>query len=510
MAGKSFEEKIANVLAYLRNTTYPEGMNKADRVNLRQFAVNFSLEEGTLFHSAKGRKVVVVQTMKEALQLFERYHDSPLGGHLGLFKTRNALTSKYYWPGMTKGIADWVAQCPTCQKQGKEFNLDPTLRSIKVTRIWELVEMDLIGPLPVTKDGYQYILTAIDCLSRWVEAFPLRSPSASEVADSMYKMVLLHGCPHQILTDLGPEFNNKFNQCICQRLGVERSFTSPYPPQTNSLVENASKSIKRALRKMVDDNGSRWEEFLDPVLFSLRIKVNPTTKSSPFQLRFCADPVFPKVSENYPIPDLNTLKEEFCKEYGIDMTSGPDAGIALALSNIPKAQEKKQRHSAKRKTSKYGEITFDVGDCVLLLNARKRTRKGGVLGPTYRGPYKITTVEGKRVKLQTMAGKTLGTMYSITHLKPFKEPPTLAAESTAEENIRTEVAVGDTEPETPSEETGKMVGAVSPKSPESTVKTVEVRAVEKEDVSSNDTIDDDDDDVLMEDGEDRQWFLEGY
>ncbi|KAH1185778.1 hypothetical protein KIL84_018527 [Mauremys mutica] len=44
MAGKSFEEKIANVLAYLRNTTYPEGMNKADRVNLRQFAVNFSLE----------------------------------------------------------------------------------------------------------------------------------------------------------------------------------------------------------------------------------------------------------------------------------------------------------------------------------------------------------------------------------------------------------------------------------------------------------------------------------
>ncbi|KAH1187849.1 hypothetical protein KIL84_020598 [Mauremys mutica] len=92
----------------------------------------------------------------------------------------------------------------------------------------------------------------------------------------------------------------------------------------------------------------------------------------------------------------------------------------------------------------------------------------------------------------------------------LEEPPTLAAESTAEENIRTEIAVGDTEPETPSEETGKMVGTVSHKSPESTVNTIEVRAVEEEDVSSNDTIDDDDDDVLMEDGGDRQWFLEGY
>ncbi|KAH1185631.1 hypothetical protein KIL84_018380 [Mauremys mutica] len=53
-----------------------------------------------------------------------------------------------------------------------------------------------------------------------------------------------------------------------------------------------------------------------------------------------------------------------------------------------------------------------------------------------------------------------------------------------------------------------MVGTVSHKSPESTVNTIEVRAVEEEDVSSNDTIDDDDDDVLMEDGGDRQWFLE--
>ncbi|CAM4591723.1 unnamed protein product [Lepidochelys olivacea] len=70
--------------------------------------------------------------MKEALQLFERYHDSLLGGHLGIFKTRNMLTSKYYWPGMTKDIANWVARCLTCLKEGKELNLDTTLKSIKV------------------------------------------------------------------------------------------------------------------------------------------------------------------------------------------------------------------------------------------------------------------------------------------------------------------------------------------------------------------------------------------
>ncbi|CAM4569687.1 unnamed protein product [Caretta caretta] len=83
-------------------------MNKAGRLNLHRFAANFSLEEGTLFHSAKGSKIVVVHTRKQALQLFEQYHDSSQGRHQGIVKTTIAMNTNYYWPGMTKDIADWV------------------------------------------------------------------------------------------------------------------------------------------------------------------------------------------------------------------------------------------------------------------------------------------------------------------------------------------------------------------------------------------------------------------
>ncbi|KAG6939580.1 hypothetical protein G0U57_000734 [Chelydra serpentina] len=107
-------------------------------------------------------------------------------------------------------------------------------------------------------------------------------------------------------------------------------------------------------------------------------------------------------------------------------------------------------------------------------------------------------------------------MYSIAHLKTFKEPPTLAAESRSEENIGTEIAVGDTEPEMPSEEIRKVDNIVSHKSHDSTVKNIEVTAMEEEeyiqkDVSSNDTSDADDnfDDMLMEEVEDKQWILKG-
>ncbi|XP_030435778.1 uncharacterized protein LOC115659574 isoform X2 [Gopherus evgoodei] len=210
------------------------------------------------------------------------------------------------------------------------------------------------------------------------------------------------------------------------------------------------------------------------------------------------------------IPDLNMLVEDFFKENSMNMKSRHDADIVLPLSNITKAQEKQQRHYAK-KTSKYGEITFEVGDSVLLLNTRQRTRKEGVLESKYHGPYKIMSVEGKRVKLQTISGKQLGTMYSIAHLKPVKEPTTLAAESTSEGKTGTEIGVGDAEPETPREEIREVDGTVSH---DSKVENIEVTAIEKEeyigqDVSNNDTSDADDsfDDMLTEEVEDKQWLL---
>ncbi|XP_030403658.1 nicotinate-nucleotide pyrophosphorylase [carboxylating] isoform X1 [Gopherus evgoodei] len=129
MAGKSFEEKIAWVLALKRRNKYPEGMNKAGRLNLRRFAANFSLEDGTLFRTGKGRKVIVVHTRNRALELFEQHHGGPWGGHQGIFKTRTALTTRYYWPGMTKDIVQWVEQCVKCQKGRKAVTLHTPVES---------------------------------------------------------------------------------------------------------------------------------------------------------------------------------------------------------------------------------------------------------------------------------------------------------------------------------------------------------------------------------------------
>ncbi|MGL6009398.1 MAG: DDE-type integrase/transposase/recombinase [Culicoidibacterales bacterium] len=49
-------------------------------------------------------------------------------------------------------------------------------------------EIDLIGPLPGTKNGNKYILTVIDHYSRWAYAVSLKNKSAKNVIIQMMKI----------------------------------------------------------------------------------------------------------------------------------------------------------------------------------------------------------------------------------------------------------------------------------------------------------------------------------
>ncbi|CAM2103371.1 unnamed protein product [Caretta caretta] len=101
-------------------------------------------------------------------------------------------------------------------------------------------------------------------------------------------------------------------------------------------------------------------------------------------------------------------------------------------------------------------------------------------------------------------------MYNISLLKLFKEPPTSGPENRSQENMEMETAVGDSEKTLVSEEFGETGDNVSRQPHDSQVIKGEVTGMEEEEcvvaeVASSDPSDVDD--MLMGDGEDKEWFL---
>ena len=54
--------------------------------------------------------------------------------------------------------------------------------------LWHHIGIDLIGPLPLSKQGNQFILTITDYFTKYVDAIPLPNKCATGVATALIKV----------------------------------------------------------------------------------------------------------------------------------------------------------------------------------------------------------------------------------------------------------------------------------------------------------------------------------
>src|SRR5439155_13854081 len=100
------------------------------------------------------------------------------------------------------------------------------------------INIDLVGPLPMTKQRNRYIVIVTEYLTKWPEAKPILTKTALEVATFIHEEILCHyRCPKEILSDQGKEFCNKVVNALCQNFRIHHALSSPYHSQTNGLVE---------------------------------------------------------------------------------------------------------------------------------------------------------------------------------------------------------------------------------------------------------------------------------
>jgi hypothetical protein len=95
-------------------------------------------------------------------------HDSACSIHPGSTKMYHDLKSIYWWYGMKRDVAEYVAQCDNYQRVKAERQR-PTelLQPLKIPHWnWDEISMDFIVGLPATQSGYDAIWVIVDLFQR--------------------------------------------------------------------------------------------------------------------------------------------------------------------------------------------------------------------------------------------------------------------------------------------------------------------------------------------------------
>ena len=114
-------------------------------------------------------------------------HDSITAGDMDIVKTKQRLMNYFYWPGISKDVAQHIKRCkicqltsPVCAKERVPLQPIPVLDAPPFTNL----TIDVMGrSLPKTSRGNKNLLIICCNVTKYVQAYALRNLKASTICD---------------------------------------------------------------------------------------------------------------------------------------------------------------------------------------------------------------------------------------------------------------------------------------------------------------------------------------
>jgi transposase InsO family protein len=252
--------------------------------------------------------------------------------HLGLQKTYDFVTKKYFWKGAYTDTKNFVASCLVCTiSKNKTIPQAPIQKTFCPKYPGEVVSLDLTGPFP---NGY-YVLTIIDIFSRHLELYPTRSITASIMADKIFKYITTYGRPSQILTDLGPQFKSEIFHHLNKTFGIRLIHTTTGRPQANAISERINQSIKATIQALQYE-GKQFHHAVDLHKSIYNASRHTSTGFSPNMVHFARELsiITDTFNNQYKLEDLSQ------SHYLLKIYEIVDKVHRMVYGNIQTSQEK--------------------------------------------------------------------------------------------------------------------------------------------------------------------------
>jgi hypothetical protein len=327
------------------------------------------------------RQVVIPRRLRR--QFIIGVHESL--GHLGVTRTKAALQERAYWPGWNEDFVDTLRRCVPCARYKRGTAPKQTyLQPFSAGEPFETISIDITGPHPRSRNGFNFILTVQYQFTKWAEAIPLRNHTAPLVADALFKNIFMRfGMPTRLLSDQGAEFESSLFQQLCRIAGINKIRTTPYRPSTNGMIERFHPTLNSMLAKVIREDQRDWDERLPAVMMAYRASVHESTGYSPNrlvmgrELRLPIDLVYPKP----PVPSEISLEQ-----YVQNFQANVETAFDTVRRNLRAASRlRKDYYDSKVKA----DASFKQGDTVWYFYPRRVRGKSPKWQKWYTGPYEI-------------------------------------------------------------------------------------------------------------------------
>ncbi|GFU26388.1 hypothetical protein TNCV_2507061 [Trichonephila clavipes] len=388
------DPEIGHIYRYLEN---PEN-SSVNAAICENWSRDFRLVEGLLFYAKYATsfgemRVYIPKSLRN--EIMRVFHDKPLAGHFGRFKTYHKIRDVCYFPYMRKFIDQYVSTCHMCQINNYK-NALPAGRLIPIVSNYpnEIVTFDLLGPYPVSRvRRNRYVLVITDHFSKWAEIIPLKKYSARDIADNFFdNYISRFGAPIKFISDKIPQFISDIFENLSERLGIRHVKTVVYRPQANR-TERVNRDLVQMIANYVNEQHDTWDQFLREFAYAIHTAVNETTVKTPAELflgRKLITPFQKLVMESdgteFAVGDIERLFEETRRN---------------TETNHENWKKYYNRHRR--------DVQIKVNDWILVATHHLSSATRKVVAkfkPKFEGPYRVLDVKNNDVVIWK-AGKRL-------------------------------------------------------------------------------------------------------
>ena len=388
------------------------------------------------FNEVRYLIVLPIALKNEIIQLF---HDK--SAHEMGVKTYLKMRTRFYHPKLFQLVSNYCKTCEKCQKRNpltKHKMGSADLLPCR-TNPFEAISIDLVGPLPTTREGNKYIFVCVDIATRTVVAKPIPDKKMGTVAKCLLENVYhIFGFPNLITSDRGKEWLNNLFQSLNTIMGIDHRKTTSYHPSGNSIVERANRSLGTAISKQVNEHHDNWDNVLSAIVFGLNTCRHSITGEVPYELLFgrdipvLSDLIFPpqnstfvrqreiiqkiRESKNDTIPALTDLlfpphHSQFIKQREIVEKIRETAATRIRIQQLKTLEKRNEKMS---------DEILQVNELCLIKKPVIKGNQVKKFSDIFHGPYKVIKIlKDGLLLVESMDEKKKQETVNLTNVKKY-------------------------------------------------------------------------------------------